>query len=67
MTEPAVLGVEPMLDVNDVAQLLRLTPKSVYHMVEMGRLPHVKVGSRVRFTRDQVRTFIDANAREIAR
>ena len=43
-----------LLDVAEVAQWLRLTPKGVYGLVESGRLPHVRVANRVRFERDAV-------------
>ena len=55
--EPSSLrppDVPLMLDVTEVARWLRLTPKGVYGLIESGRIPHVKVGGRVRFEREAV-------------
>ena len=46
--------VPPLLDVAEMARWLRLTPKGVYGLIESGRIPHVKVGGRIRFEREAV-------------
>jgi excisionase family DNA binding protein len=34
-------GVSPLMTVSEVAELLRTTPKAVYHRIERGQLPGV--------------------------
>lgn len=51
----------PLLDVHDVARLLKITPKGVYSMVEARRIPFVKVSNRLRFRSAELRAWIDAN------
>jgi excisionase family DNA binding protein len=50
-----------LLTVGDVAELLRLTTKGIYAMVAARRIPFVRVSSRVRFNRADVRRWLDAN------
>lgn len=38
-----------MLTVTDVARMLRLSKASVYKLVAGRRLPHVRIGNRIRF------------------
>lgn len=57
--EPKRAPVEgALLDVNEVAALLRLTPKGIYSLVESRRIPHVKVAHRVRFVRATVLNWL---------
>jgi excisionase family DNA binding protein len=59
--EPAgdVLG-EPLMDVQDVAALLRVSKSMVYKLVESGDLRAVRIGRLVRFTRRDVDSFVRA-------
>lgn len=52
---------EPLLDVGEVARWLKVSPRTIYRWAELGYLPHVKLGNRLRFTRRQVEDFIKAN------
>ncbi len=47
-----------MLYVQDVADLLGLSIWGVYRLVSAGRLPRVKVGSRLRFRREWVEALL---------
>lgn len=55
-----------LLDVRDVADVLRITPRAVYDLVESRdasiRLPVVRIGRRVRFDPDVLTTYIQAHA-----
>lgn len=59
MTVPATPPV--LMTVEEVAALLRLTPKGVYSMVEARRIPFIKVSNRVRFLRDDVVAWLQRN------
>ena len=47
-----------LLTVDEVAELLRLTPKGVYAMAAARRIPHVKVSNRLRFVRQEIERWI---------
>jgi excisionase family DNA binding protein len=51
-----------MLTVNDVAELLRTTPKAVYAMIDRGLLPGVtRVGRRLLIRRDDLLQWLNRN------
>jgi excisionase family DNA binding protein len=51
-------GLEPLLSIDDVARLLRVSESSVYRLVRSGDLTRVKVGGRTLFEPKAVRAFI---------
>jgi excisionase family DNA binding protein len=42
------------LDVNEVAELLRIKRRTVYEMVSQGRIPYRKAGDRTIFLLDEI-------------
>lgn len=58
-------GIEALLSVYEVAQLLRISESGVYRLVRSGELPRVKVGKRTLFEPDEIRRFI-SRGRETA-
>ena len=50
-----------LLTVTEVAELLRLTPKGVYSLIENRRIPFVKVSNRVRFFESDVISWLRKN------
>ncbi len=50
--------LESLLTVNEVAKLLRLSPQTLYKMLEQKSIPAVKVGSQWRFERDKIRVWL---------
>jgi len=48
---------EPLWTVVDVAQFLRVSRSWVYHRVERGELPYLRIGALVRFEADRIRAF----------
>jgi excisionase family DNA binding protein len=57
--EPPSSGA--LLTVADLAELLQLTVKGVYSMVESRRVPFVRVSNRVRFLRSDVLQWLKEN------
>lgn len=57
----ASLDALPMLlTADDIADLLRVSRKAVYNMVDRGEIPHVlRIGKRLRFHRDDVLLWLD--------
>ena len=49
---------EALLDAQAVAKWLSLPIRAIYVMAEDGRLPHYKIDRRLRFSRDQIETFL---------
>jgi len=63
MTEPdrdqqAVGNIEPLLSVDEVAGLLRISESGVYRLIRREELCCVKVGSRTLFEQPELRAFI---------
>lgn len=46
------------MTVKEVATLLRVSPQTLYKMLEQGVIPAVKVGSQWRFDRNQIREWL---------
>jgi excisionase family DNA binding protein len=55
------VGVSPLMTVPEVAELLRTTPKAIYHRVERGQLPGViHDGDRILVRRtDLLRSLVE--------
>jgi excisionase family DNA binding protein len=51
---------EALLDVRAVAELLHLPSRAVYLLSEDRKLPHYKIGRRLRFSREQIEAFLAA-------
>jgi excisionase family DNA binding protein len=50
---------DQLLGVAGVARLLGVSNKTVYLLARRGHLRHYRVGTRLRFSRDQVRSYLD--------
>ncbi len=61
MSEPALLPGQLLLTVPQVARLLGMTPKAIYHRAERGQLPGVvRLGRSLRFRRaDLLRSVLE--------
>lgn len=53
-----VHGIEALLSLSEVAQLLGISESGVYRLVRGGELPRVKVGNRTLFEAHEIRRFI---------
>lgn len=49
---------DQLLDVSQVAALLRTTPKTIYDLMRDGRLGYVRIGAKRRVQRRVLRQFI---------
>jgi excisionase family DNA binding protein len=57
-----VRGSRPLLRVNEVADLLRTSPKAVYAMIHRGQMPGVRrVGRRVLISSHSLLKWLDHN------
>ena len=53
--------LEPLMTVPQLAELLQLTRKGVYALIEARRIPFVRVSNRVRFLRSDVIRWLREN------
>jgi excisionase family DNA binding protein len=53
---------EPLLNADEAADLLHVPRSTVYELVRSRHLPHVRVGRSLRFTRQQLACWVDANS-----
>ena len=52
---------EKIYTVPEVAQYLKLSKSKVYRLVQMGRIPYVRIGRNVRIRESDLVKWIDAN------
>jgi excisionase family DNA binding protein len=45
------MELEDALTVPEVAKLLRMSRQTIYNMIRDGKIPHFRIGNKVRFTR----------------
>jgi excisionase family DNA binding protein len=60
-----IATVEPLMSVDDVAEVLGISVRGVFRLLRRGDLVAVKVGNRTRVEPDELRTYI-ANQRRAA-
>jgi excisionase family DNA binding protein len=51
------------LNVKELADLLRITPRTVYEMVSQGRIPYRKAGDRTIFLLDEILEWTRPNTK----
>ena len=51
-----------LLTVEELAKILRLHPKTIYRLVEKGKLPCIRVGRNVRFSSDVIQQLTTGGA-----
>src|SRR4051812_4236720 len=56
-------ALEPLLCIEEVAQLLRISERGVYRLMHRGELASLKVGHRTLVEPQEVRQFIDGQRR----
>ena len=46
-----------LLTVNEAAEVLSLTPTTIYRMTKAGTLPHVRIGRSIRFSEEDLKSL----------
>jgi excisionase family DNA binding protein len=54
--------MQNLLTLKEVAQLLRLSPQTLYKMLRDGSISAVKIGSQWRFDQEQIRSWLQSRA-----
>jgi excisionase family DNA binding protein len=52
-----------LLSVKDAAKNLGISYGTLYEMINRGEVPHVRVGKRILISRENLKSFIEANTR----
>ena len=61
--EDAITLSEPLWDVENLGKCLRMTEAAVYQAVQRHEIPHIKLGSLLRFMPSQIRGWLEASVR----
>jgi excisionase family DNA binding protein len=56
--------LEPLLSVKQVMAVLQISESTVYRLMRSGELACVKLGSRTRFEREEIRRYISSKRDE---
>lgn len=56
------MELEDTLTVPEVAKLLRVSRQTIYNMTRHGKLPHFRVGTKVRFNRADIEALMNTNS-----
>lgn len=57
---------DEVLTIDELSSYLKISKSSLYKLVQIGRLPGVKVGKHWRFRRDTIDRWLDAGGAESA-
>jgi len=57
--------MDELYTIREVAEKLKISVSSVYRYVENGNFPHRKIGSNIRFTRENIETFLSKPQKNI--
>lgn len=52
------MEIEETLTVPEVAKMLRMSRQTIYNMIRAGKLPHFRVGNKVRFNRSDIEALM---------
>jgi len=58
-------GLERLMGVDEVAEVLAMKPTSVYELARKGLVPHVRIGRSVRFLPSQLRAFLESGGQAL--
>ena len=50
--------MDELYTIREVAEKLKISVSSMYRLVEADRFPHRKIGSNIRFTKENIETFL---------
>lgn len=55
-----------LLTIDDVAGLLKISKSTLYRWVNKREIPFVKLGGKLRFNEDEIKTFILQNSFKVS-
>lgn len=60
-------AADAVLDVDEVASLLRLGRNTIYELVGRNEIPHRRCGKQIRFSRAAIMRWLDSCGRAVAK
>jgi excisionase family DNA binding protein len=58
------MQVSETISVRDLAEYLKCSPSMIYNLVQLKKIPHIKIGSKIRFDKEKVNEWIKQNSFE---
>lgn len=58
-------GLKDLMTPEELCSLLKVKKQRVYEWVHLGRIPYIKVGRFLRFSRTQINEWLEANTFDI--
>lgn len=55
-----------LLTINEVAEMLKISVSTLYRWVNKREIPFVKLGGKLRFNEDEIKTFILQNSFKVS-
>ena len=56
---------EVIYTIPEVAQYLKLSKSKVYHLVQTGQMPHIRIGKNVRVRESDLKEWIDEQSQDL--
>lgn len=56
-------AVPPVMNVEEVADYLRVAPATIYRLAQQGKIPGAKVGRSWRFSKDRIDRWLDEQSK----
>jgi excisionase family DNA binding protein len=51
--------IDPLLTIDELCDLLKVEPATIYQMTYRGKIPHYKIANRLRFRQSEILAWID--------
>jgi len=52
-------AIDPLLTIDDLCDLLKVEPATIYQLTYKGKVPHYKIANRLRFRQSEILSWID--------
>lgn len=61
----SVVGLKDLMTPEELCSLLKVKRQRLYEWVHLGRIPYIKVGRFLRFSRSQINAWLESNTFDI--
>ena len=51
--------IDPLLTIDELCDLLKVEPKTIYQLTYRGKIPHYKITNRLRFRQSEIISWIE--------
>jgi excisionase family DNA binding protein len=53
------MAIDPLLTIDELCDVLKVEPATIYQMTYRGKIPHYKIANRLRFRQSEILAWID--------